>query len=65
MNRRNFLRTSSLASSVALLPSASLLALEADNAYRKNIGLQLYTLRNEIAKDVTGTMKAVGHCWSS
>lgn len=59
MNRRNFLRTSSLASSVALLPSSSLLALEADNAYRKNIGLQLYTLRNEIAKDVTGTMKAV------
>jgi sugar phosphate isomerase/epimerase len=59
MNRRNFLRTSSLASSVALLPTSAVLALEADNAYRKNIGLQLYTLRNEIAKDVTGTMKAV------
>ena len=32
MNRRNFLRTSSLASSVALLPTSALLALEADNA---------------------------------
>jgi sugar phosphate isomerase/epimerase len=27
--------------------------------YRKNIGIQLYTLRNQIGKDVAGTMKAV------
>lgn len=58
MNRRNFLRSS--ASAVfAAGTSSTLLALEADNEYRKNIGIQLYTLRNEIAKDVTGTMKAV------
>ena len=44
MNRRHFLRTS-VASSFALVSAPSLFALEADNAYRKNIGLQLYTLR--------------------
>ncbi|NIP95281.1 MAG: hypothetical protein GWO24_18275, partial [Akkermansiaceae bacterium] len=36
-----------------------LLALEADNTYRRNIGIQLYTLRNQIAKDTPGTIKAV------
>ena len=35
------------------------MALAKDSAYRKNIGLQLYTLRNEIAKDTAGTLKAV------
>jgi sugar phosphate isomerase/epimerase len=55
MHRRHFLAT--LAAST-FAPSA-LRALEADNAYRKNIGLQLYTLRNEIAKDAAGTLKAV------
>jgi sugar phosphate isomerase/epimerase len=55
MNRRHFLATLA-ASSFA---PAALRALEADNAYRKNIGLQLYTLRNEIAKDTAGTLKAV------
>lgn len=37
----------------------TLMALAKDNAYRKNIGIQLYTLRNEIAKDAAGTLKAV------
>lgn len=54
MNRRHFLRAS-LASSIAL-PAW---ALEADNPYRKNIGLQLYTLRNEIKADLAGTIRAV------
>lgn len=58
MNRRNFLQTAALAS-LAASPSRVLAALEPDNAYRKNMGLQLYTLRNEIKKDVVGTMKAV------
>ena len=58
MNRRSFLRTTTV-SSLALTPVSSLFALDADNPYRKNIGLQLYTLRNEIKNDVAGTMKAV------
>lgn len=37
----------------------TLMALAKDNAYRKNIGIQLYTLRNQIAKDAAGTLKAV------
>ncbi len=54
MNRRHFLRTT-LASSLAL-PAY---ALDAGNPYRKNIGLQLYTLRNEIKADLAGTIRAV------
>jgi len=57
MNRRLFLRTS-LASSLAL-PAIPAFALEADNPYRKNIGIQLYTLRNQIKEDLAGTIKAV------
>lgn len=34
-------------------------ALEPDNEYRRNMGIQLYTLRNELAKDTPGTIKAV------
>lgn len=56
MNRRHFLR-STLATSLAL--PFSLRALEADNPYRKNIGIQLYTLRNQIKEDLAGTIKAV------
>lgn len=56
MNRRRFLQSSAVAT-LAASPLAR--ALEADNAYRKNIGLQLYTLRNELQKDTPGTIKAV------
>lgn len=58
MNRRRFLR-SSLVSSLALVSAPRLMALEADNVYRKNIGLQLYTLRNEIKADAGAAIKAV------
>jgi sugar phosphate isomerase/epimerase len=34
-------------------------ALAPDNAYRRQIGLQLYTLRRQIAEDAAGTLKAV------
>ena len=56
MNRRRFLQSTAVAT-FAASPLAR--ALEADNAYRKNIGLQLYTLRNELQKDTPGTIKAV------
>ena len=58
MNRRTFIRTTA-ATSLAFSQTGSLLALEAENAYRKNIGLQLYTLRNELEKDAAGTLKKV------
>ena len=54
MKRRHFLQAT-LASSLSL-PA---FALEADNPYRKHMGLQLYTLRNQIKEDLPGTIKAV------
>jgi sugar phosphate isomerase/epimerase len=54
MNRRHFLQAS-LATSFAM-PA---FALDKNNKYRKNIGIQLYTLRNQIKEDVAGTLKAV------
>ncbi len=56
MNRREFLYTA-LFTALTAKPLAR--ALEPDNAFRRNLGLQLYTLRNELAKDTPGTMKAV------
>lgn len=56
MNRRHFLQSLPVAL-VSVSPLAR--ALEADNAYRRNIGLQLYTLRQELAKDTPGTIQAV------
>jgi sugar phosphate isomerase/epimerase len=57
MNRRRFLLQSASLAFLAASPLAR--ALEADNAYRRNIGLQLYTLRNELKNDTAGTIKAV------
>ncbi|KAA1262462.1 Inosose dehydratase [Rubripirellula obstinata] len=34
-------------------------AMDPDNRYRQQIGIQLYTLRNEIKQDVKATLKAV------
>lgn len=58
MNRRNFLHTSASASILAG-STQSLLALADDNVYRKNIGLQIYTLRDQLKSDLKGTLKAV------
>ena len=58
MKRRNFLRTSATASILAG-SAQSLLALADDNVYRKNIGLQIYTLRNQLKADLKGTLKTV------
>ena len=59
MQRRTFLRSAAV-SSLALTPASQVLAaLAPDNKYRKNIGIQLYTLRNALAKDAAGTLKAV------
>ncbi|HRQ89508.1 MAG TPA: sugar phosphate isomerase/epimerase [Bacteroidia bacterium] len=57
MNRRHFLRTSILGS--LAVPAIPAFALAPDNPYRKNIGIQLYTLRNQIKADLSGTIAAV------
>lgn len=55
--RRKFISTSgSFALGAALLPS---LLHKVDFIKLKNIGLQLYTFRNELAKDAAGTLKAI------
>lgn len=58
MKRRNFIRTTAV-TALAMGATDRLLALEAENSYRKNIGIQLYTLRNQLAKDAAGTLKKV------
>lgn len=59
MNRRHFLRTAAAVTPFALSGGSVFAALAADEVYRKNIGLQLYTLRNEIKADTAATIKAV------
>ena len=58
MKRRQFLGTAA-AATIALAQPRSLFALDANNKYRKEIGIQLYTLRNQINDDVKATIKAV------
>ena len=60
MNRRIFIRNTA-ATSIAFSQTGSLLAIEADKTYRKNIGIQLKTLGNKLGKDPAGTMKKL-HC---
>jgi sugar phosphate isomerase/epimerase len=58
LNRREFLRDSALGLAAVAggsMGSRNLLA----TPYGKPIGLQLYTLRNELAKDVPGTLRQV------
>jgi sugar phosphate isomerase/epimerase len=56
--RRQFLGTSA-AMTFALAQPRSLFALDPNNKYRKEIGIQLYTLRNQINDNVNATLKAV------
>jgi len=54
VNRRQALKTGALATAATLLSRFDTLA-----ASPKNVGLQLYTLRAELAKDAKGTLKKV------
>ncbi|GAB3643173.1 sugar phosphate isomerase/epimerase family protein [Spirosoma arcticum] len=54
MTRQQFLKLGALATSAALLPNVDALA-----AKPKTVGLQLYTLRDAMAKDADGTLKKV------
>lgn len=58
MNRRTFVRHAAAgALGAGLAPHAW--ALAPNNPYRKAIGIQLYTLRDQISADTPGTLKAV------
>lgn len=54
MTRQQFLKLGVLATSAALLPNVNLLA-----ATPRTVGLQLYTLRDVMAKDPDGTLQKV------
>lgn len=58
MKRREFLAATIAATAMISRPQ-SVLALDADNQYRQEIGIQLYTLRKQINDDVDATIKAV------
>ena len=58
MNRRNFLRKTVLGITASAAGAPSPGSLWA-NPYDRPIGLQLYTLREQLPKDVPGTLKKV------
>ena len=58
MQRRSFLRQS-IVTAAAIGAGRPLFAQAAKSPYLSDLGIQLYTLRNEIAKDVNATIKAV------
>ncbi len=58
MNRRHFLRNTA-GTALALSSVQSLFGAETASPYVKNMGIQLYTLRNQIAADTATTIKAV------
>ncbi|MFY0254055.1 sugar phosphate isomerase/epimerase family protein [Chitinophaga sp. 30R24] len=57
-SRRDFLRQTGLITAAMMLPG-SLSAFTAGRALPKKIGLQLYTLRDQLAKDPKGTIAKV------
>ncbi len=58
-DRRQFLRIAATGAAALAATSRSLSALAKDDRYRADIGIQLYTLRNEIGKDADATIEAV------
>ncbi len=59
MQRRAFLKTAG-ATGLASMLARPLWALSPEfNRYKKTMGLQLYTLRNQITEDLPGTLQAV------
>ena len=62
MKRRQFMTAlggASGASALAFSSSHWLLAMEPESRYRQQVGVQLYTLRKEIQRDMKATLKAV------
>lgn len=61
MKRRNFLQTTAALSAAALTAQLAkpLMAMPQSSPYLDSIGLQLYTVRNQMAKDTPKTLKAI------
>lgn len=58
MKRRTFLQTTGVAGLLTVLGRPAW-AVSADNRYAKTLGLQVYTVRNQLAKDIPGTIQAI------
>lgn len=58
MQRRTFLQTTGAAGLLSVLGRPTW-ALPAESRYLKTLGLQVYTVRNQLAKDIPGTIKAI------
>lgn len=58
MKRRTFIQTA-LVSTLATSSAFRALASSQIDRYRESIGIQLYTLRNELSSDLVGTLKKV------
>ncbi len=58
MQRRKFMKTTA-ASALAMSPVGNLVAAGSGEPYLSNLGIQLYTLREQIAADAPATLKAV------
>ena len=63
MRRRTFLQTTG--AGLATLFARPLWALRSDSRFLKTIGLQLYTLRDQLAEDAPRTLKAVAEAGCS
>ncbi|GHV04549.1 sugar phosphate isomerase [Bacteroidia bacterium] len=67
MNRRNFFKQSGIAAGAAVLAGSSaqaaesILAAPEPQASGKQIGIQLYSLKDDMGKDPEGTLKAVAN----
>ena len=62
MNRRNFFKTSAIAAIASTVTPGSILnasVLNEQKARKKKIGIQLYSLRDDIGKNVDATLEAV------
>lgn len=59
-NRRNFIRNASLLVAAGMLAKPSFAGIAAAPKSKKKIGLQLYSLRDDMGKDPRGTLQKVG-----
>ena len=59
ISRRTFLKSSATAAALAGIPAAALFAAESYGGNRIPFGLQLYSVRDDCAKDLVGTVTAV------
>ena len=57
--RRKFLKTLGLGAAALSLPGFKLFGNHVSDTYEANIGLQLFTIRKQIEKDLTGTISQI------